>query len=564
MAEGEYIKKAVRYAYEVVEGKRPACKWVRLACERQLHDLARDDWGWMFSEYRAEHICRFAQKLPHVQGRWKTANIELEPWQCFMLTTIFGWVEPYKNREEELRNARRFRKALIVLPRKNSKTTIAAIVALFLLGPDREPGAEVYSAAKTRDQAKIAWSIAHRMVQRTHTLQENFGITPMAHSIVCEREGSFYRALSRDADSLEGLNVHGGIIDELHVHPDREVWDVIDNGITARQQPLIFAISTEGDRSEGIFVDQVKYVQEILAGNHEDESYFGIYYGLDPEDDWRLESSWIKANPNWGISVSPREMADKFREAEQLPSAQTTFLTKRLNVRVGAGNAYFNMLAWRSLCADESLRIEDLRGTPCYVTVDLASKSDLTAVMIAFRKSGHYYVFGRYFLPEGALEKGRPNSEFYRSWQIEERLTVTQGPSTDYATVEQAVQDWWALYKPYHVGVDPGYNAEQFRQNMEKAGLRIIEVSHNVMQFSEPMKFLASMLPAGRIHHNGDPVLSWAMGNVTARVDAKDNVYPRKAHPDNKIDPAVSLIANLSLWARQQVKPEPRILVLGA
>lgn len=539
----DYVAIAETYAHQVIAGRIPACKWVRLACERQGRDIerAKAGWEWKFSRERAARVCRFIEKLPHVEGRWSSKTIILEPWQCFQLTTIFGWVDD--------EGFRRFRKALMVEPRKQSKTTRAAAVALYLLCADGEPGAQVYSAAKTRDQARIAWSVAQKMVQRTPGLRSRFGVEAGAHSITCEREGSYYKSLSRDADSLEGLNVHGAVIDELHVHPDREVWDVIDNGITARKQPLIFAISTEGDASAGIFVDQVKYAQTILEGNHTDDSYFAIYYGLDAEDDWTLESSWQKANPNWDVSVSPREMRDKFREAEQLPSAQQTFLTKRLNVRVGAGNAYFNMLAWRTLCRKD-MQIEDFRGCPCVVTVDLASKSDLTAVMAVFRRAGHFYAFGRYYLPESAVEPGKPNHEFYRSWKIEELLIVTETPTTDYARVESDLIAFWREYKP-EIGVDPGYQGEHFRQNIERAtGRPCVEVPNNTGTMNEPMMELGAMIVSGRVHHDGDKVLDWAMGNVMAKKDYKERVFPTKAHPDNKIDPAVALIANMHIQLR--------------
>lgn len=541
----DYCAIADDYIERVLFGEQPACRWVRLACERQRRDLARQGepgWPWKFDKRAAAKFCYFAERMPHVEGRWKSKTIQLEPWQCFIFTTIFGWVDDA--------GLRRFRKALVVIPRKNSKTTCAAIVALYLLVADREPGAQVYSAAKTRDQARLAWSVAHKMVQRTPALRDYFGLQAMAHSIVCDREGGFYKPLSRDADSLEGLNVHGALVDELHVHPDREVWDVIDNGITARSQPLIFAISTEGDASAGIFVDQVKYIQAILDGQHEDESYFAIYYGLDVEDDWTNPEVWPKANPNWGVSVSAREMQDKFREAQQLPSAQATFLTKRLNVRVGAGKAYFNMLAWRQVCKDESLSIEQFQGEQCIVTVDLASKSDLTCAMKVFRRGGHYYVFGDYYLPQSAVEPGMPNHELYRGWRIAERLHVTEGSRTDYEFLERDLLAFHEEYRPQRMGGDPNYNAEQFRQHMEAAGVTFVEIPHSVKQFSEPMKDLAALIVSGRIHHNGDPILDWALGNVTAKTDVKGNVYPRKDHPDKKIDPAVALIANMSEQSR--------------
>lgn len=533
------MRDATHYAEQVVAGNIVACKWVQLACERQLkdRDLERKGGQWKFDEQKASRICDFVERLPHVEGKWDTKNIVLQPWQCFILTTLFGWEDDQHNR--------RFRKALSVIPRKSSKTTLAAVVALYLLSVDNELGAQVYSAAKTREQARISWEIAKRMVEHSPGMMSRFGLKPMAHSITRASVGSYYKPLSRDADSLEGLNVHGGIIDELHVHPDREVWDVIDNGIAARRQPLIFAISTEGDASAGIFVDQVRYIQSILNGHHKDDSYFGIYYGLDPEDDWTLEENWVKANPNLGVSVSLREMRDKFTEAKQLPSAQATFLTKRLNVRVGAGSSYFNMFAWRQLCHKPGLTLDSMKGNPCIITVDLASKSDLTSVIIVFRNGGHYYVFGKHYLPECAVETGMPNHEFYRSWRIMDRLIVTTGSRTDYGEVERDVLELRDRFKPQRIGIDPNYNGEHFRQNMESAGVTIVEVPHTIARFSEPMKDLASLIASGRVHHDGDPVLDWALGNVTTRVDAKGNVYPRKSHIDNKIDPAVALIGNM-------------------
>lgn len=544
----DYVREANNYAEQVLAGRIPACRWVKLACERQLNDLGRAGFAWHFDTAKAARICDFIERLPHVEGKWKSKTIVLEPWQCFILTTLFGWVDD--------EGFRRFRKALTVIPRKSSKTTIAAAVALYLLAADKEPGAQVYSAAKTRDQAKISWEIARKMVQRSTGMRSRFGLDPMAHSIVRENEGSYYKPLSRDADSLEGLNIHGGIIDELHVHPDREVWDVIDHGIASRRQPLIFAISTEGDASAGIFVDQVRYVQSILQQQHTDDSYFGIYYGLDESDDWTLEESWIKANPNWGVSVSPREMRDKYREAQQLPAAQATFLTKRLNVRVGAGSAYFNMLAWRHACKDPTLNINDFRGVPCIVTIDLASKSDLTSMVAVFQKGAHFYVFGKHYLPDSAVEPGMPNHEIYRGWRKQEKLIVTSGPRTDYAHLERDVLEFRDKFRPRLIGLDPNYNAEHFRQNMEAAGVTIIEVPHTVQRFSEPMKDLASLMVSGRIHHDGDPVLDWAIGNVTAKIDVKGNVYPRKDHQDNKIDPAVALIANMGEHLRMVEAPK--------
>lgn len=539
----DYCAEGLKYAQQVVSGEIPACEWVRLACQRQISDLERQDWKWRFDQECGNRVCRFLERLPHVKGRWRTKTIKLEPWQCFFITALFGWVD-----EEGLR---RFRKALIVVPRKNAKSTICAALALFLLCADGEPGAEVYSAAVTRDQAKIAWESAKLMVKRSPEMQDYFGIEPLAHSIAIEHEGSSYKPLSRDADSLEGLSPHAAVIDELHAHKTREVFDVLDEATGARRQPLIFMISTEGDSTEGVFAEQVEYGQQVLRSSHEDDSYFSLIYTIDKEDEWTSPDAWRKANPNLGVSVFEQDMEIRCRQAIANADSQASFLTKRLNVRVGAGNAFFNMLAWTTICQDPTLRLENFYQQPCLMHLDLASKKDLTAKIYLFKRGEEYVVFGRYYLPGDVIIAGSQNYDFYRGWAERNYLTLTDGNRTDYSTVEfHAVEDM-RNFQLRAVGVDPLYNAEQLTQRLKDIhGLPMQEVPHNVPTFSEPMKVLEALIVAGKIKHNGDPVLAWAMGNVVAKRDAKDNVYPRKTRDANKIDPAVALIAAMSLQLR--------------
>lgn len=552
----DYPLIAHEYAESVVSGSTPACKWVRLACERHLRDLARDDWQWKYVPKKAWDICFFVEQLPHIKGRWPSRNIVLEKWQCFFLCVIFGWVDG--------EGFRRFRNALVVIPRKNGKTLIAAAIALYLLALDQEPGAEVYSAATTRDQARICWTLAKKMVERTPAFRDKFGVEPLAHSITVEGNAAFFQPLSRDANSLEGLNPHGVIVDELHAHKTREVFDVMDEAEGARSQPLKFIISTEGDQQVGVFADQVTYLEQILLGNHEDDSYFGAIWTCDEEDDWITETAWAKANPNLyvldarGVPTMLRSLEARVRRAKHDPASQASFKTKRLNIRAGAAAAYFNILAWESLCKDESLRMEQFAGAPCMSTIDLGSKSDLTCHIKTFRgtgrigKLGDYYVFGSYYLPSDTLMEGHPNYDFYRGWKARGVLTITGEARTDYELIQHEVAQFQKQFKPYHVGVDPNYNALQFSQNMEKAGVNIIDLPHNPTQFSGAMKDLASYILEGRVHHNGDPILAWAIGNTVCKPNWKGDVYPVKSRPDSKIDPAVELIASISLWNRTE------------
>lgn len=532
----DYAAIGREYAQRVVAGDIPACEWVRLACQRQLEDLERTDWEYVFDSQRAWKVCYFIEQLPHIEGKWKTVTIQLEPWQCFLLTTIFGWI----SRDT---GYRRFRKALVLIPRKNGKSLLAAAIGLYLLAIDGEPGAKIFSAATTRDQAKISWNIAKKMAQRSPGFCDEFGVEALAHSIIVENNAASYVPLSRDVDTLEGLNPHGAVIDELHAHKTRELFDVLDEATGARTQPLMFIISTEGDNSTGVFAEQVNYAQITLRAKPEDrdESYFALIYTIDPEDSWTTTEAWRKANPNLGVSVFEDALAIRCKQAQKNAASQASFLTKRLNVRVGAGEAYFNMLAWRTVCKNERSQIEDFYGQPCVIGLDLASESDVAAKIYMFQRGGKIHVFGKYYLPEDAVDKGNPNYDFYRGWVEHDYLTLTPGPATDFEFIERDLLEDREMFQLSEVGYDPA-QAFYLVTRLLAAGLPLIKVPQQVTALSDPMKEVAKKILGGKIIHNGDPVLDWMVGNVVARIDAKENVYPRKARNENKIDGAVAMI----------------------
>lgn len=542
----DFVARGLRYAEDVISGAIPACKWVRLACQRQLDDLKRTDWEWTFDPDRANRICEFIELLPHVKGRWKTKTITLEAHQCFRLTVVFGWVNAG--------GIRRFRKVLVVIPRKNGKTTEAAGVGIYGTALDKEPGAEVYAAAVTRDQVtgpSGVFTVARQLVERCTGLRERFGVTPHRSAITVLSDGSAFKPVSRDAGALEGFNTHFGIIDELHAHKTREVFDVIDESTGARSQPLLYIISTEGDDPNGVFAEQVEYGQQVLEAKPEDrdagaESFFFIYYSIDPEDDWTTPEAWAKANPNLGVSIFTRDLEVRCAQARKNAASQASFLTKRLNVRVGAGEAFFNMLAWGRLCKDESIGPEDFYGQPCFVTIDLASKIDLAVKMLVFEKNGLLYLFAKHYLPERQLEKGHPNYDVYRGWATKEYITLTEGDIIDYEFIERDLLEDAQNYQILKVGIDP-HNATQFNTRMQAQGLPIEEISQGILSLSEPAKELAARIIAGKVRHDGDPVLNWMIGNAIPKKDANDNVKLRKARDASKIDGAITAVMGTKL-----------------
>ena len=310
----EHVEAGLEYARQVVKGEIPACHWTRLACERQLRDLERDDLVWKPEE--AEKFCRFVELMPHVKGRWSTKTIKLEPWQSFNYSAVFGWY-----RKDGLR---RFRTVYLEVARKNTKSTMTAPVGLWMLGPEKEEGAEVYSAATTRDQAKIVFSIAKQMARKTPGYSKKFAVDINAHNLSSIPTNSKFEPLSADANSLDGLNTLCALIDELHAHKTRKVYDVLETSTGARLQPLLWAITTAGFNRAGICFELHVYLKKILEGVQKDDSFYGIIYSIDDDDDWRDEEVWKKANPNWNVSVIPDDMRRLADKAKVMASARIT------------------------------------------------------------------------------------------------------------------------------------------------------------------------------------------------------------------------------------------------
>ena len=563
MANSSYAATAKQYAQSVVTGAIPACHWVQLACQRQLNDLAR--FKGRDSPYRfnpklsdrngrgfrpADNLCAFIERLPHVKGPLAGEPISLEPWQVFILTTVFGWVTPD--------GKRRFRRSYIEVPRGNAKSTLSSAVALYMLAADHEGGAEVYSLATTRDQARIVFGDAQTMARRSPGFRTRFSVNVGAHNMHVLASGSKFEALSAEGSTLDGLNIHFGCVDELHAHKTRTVYDVVETGTGKRDNSLLWVITTAGSNRAGICYEVRTFVSKLLDGVFEDDTQFGIIYGLDDGDDWTSENALIKANPNWGISVRPEILGPLQAKAMQLPSAVNNFKTKHLNEWVNADTAWMDMRAWDA-CADTSLDIDNFIGQPCWIGLDLASKTDIAALILIFAHpeiADAYLTFGKYYLPEDTVH-GAGNSQ-YSGWMRIDRLTVTPGNVIDFSWIEADLLDMASRFAIQAVAFDP-FQATQLSTRMLAEGLPMIEVRPTVLNFSEPMKILEALVLQKKLAHDGDPVLTWMASNVVAHLDVKDNIYPRKERPENKIDGIVALIMALS----RAIKPGDAV-VLGA
>ena len=536
------VEAAMQYARDVVAGEIPACKWTIAACKRQLDDLARQDsdaWPFRFDVSKAERVCKFIELLPHFKGKWAGTPIRLGAWQAFILSTVFGWVS-------KADGTRRFKTAYIEVPRKNGKSTFTSPVGLYMLAADGEGGADCYSAATTRDQARIVWDAAKEMARRSPDLCKTLGLGIQAHNLNVVATASKFESLSAEGDTLDGLNIHFAAVDELHAHKTRAVWDVLVTATGSRVQPLIWAITTAGSNRAGICYEVRTYLTKVLDQVAEDETFFGIIYSIDDGDDWTSEDAWRKANPNYGASVSPEDMARKCAYAMQMPSAANNFLTKHLNVWVNSDSSWMDMRAW-DRCADPDLSLDDFAGQPCFIGLDLASKIDLAAKCYVFRKEvddkPHFYAFWVFYLPEDAAEDGR-NSQ-YSGWARDGRLVLTPGQVLDFEYLKRDLREDVSRFDIQEVDYDP-FQATQLSQEMLAEGFPMVEFRPTVLNFSEPMKEWEKLVLEGRFHHNGCPAMAWQVSNVVCHLDAKDNIYPRKERPENKIDGPVATITALA------------------
>ena len=544
-----YVENARRYAEGVVAGVTPACAYVRQACQRQLNDLAAPPAGYRFDEARASEICRFTELCPHIKGPLASRGetLKLEGWQVFILTTVFGWVDEDGNR--------RFRHVYIEVPRGNGKSALSSTVGLFMLALDGEAGAEVYSAATTRDQARIVFRDAQAMARKMPKFLAALGVEVTAQAIVQMRSSSSFKALSADGHTLDGLNIHLAVVDELHAHKSRDVHDVLESGMGKRPQSLLWEITTAGFNKHGVCYEVRDYAIKVLGGVVDDQAAtatFAIVYTIDEGDDPYSEEALRKANPNWGVSVDPAVVVQAAMKAQQSSQRRTNYLTKHLNVWVDANSALFDTQHWRK-CEDKALDEADFAADECAMGLDLASKIDIAARVNVYRRQidgkTHFYVFPRFYLPRAAIEEDR--HPMYRGWEMQGDIYATPGETTDFGIIEDEIRADGPGLNLLAVATDP-WQAQQMIQNLKRDGMPAEEYRQTVQNMSEATKTLDAIMREGRVHHPGNAVLNWMIGNVVGHYDAKENVYPRKELPANKIDGAVALIMALGWFLKQE------------
>lgn len=537
-----------QYIDDVLSGEIPACLYVRQACQRHKDDLengaAR---GLYFDEGAGQHIIDFFSFLQHSKGKWAGETIQLEPWQMFILWCVFGWMRSD--------GTRRFRTVYEEVARKNGKSTKLAGIGLYLLVADGEAGAEVYSAATKMEQAKIIHQEAIRMVRKSVSLKKRCGVH--INNIHVDSTASKFEPLGADAKTLDGLNLHGGLVDELHAHADSSIWDVLRSAMGSRTQPLLYAITTAGFNSQCFCKQQRDYIISILAGQVEDDSMFGIIYTLDEADDWKDESVWIKSNPNLGVSVSIDDMREMAKEAVESAEKRNNFLTKKLNIWTTQHVSYFNIEKWNN-CPKHTKTLYDFAGRTCIIGLDLASKIDIAAQVCIFPCSdGTYEILPYFYCPEeNARLRSKTDRVPYLQWAENGHLVLTPGSKIDTNFIVSDIVNIFKTCDVLMVGFDPwGFAA--FQDMLLNEGIEtrnLVEIRPLIQYLSEPTKELAADILVGKVIHNDNPVMNWMVANTVVYVDPNENVRPVKNKSSEKIDGVMALLSAKAILMQQ--KPE--------
>ncbi len=495
-----------------------------------------------FDEKKAQKAIKFIESLKHTKGRWAGVKFELLDWQREIISKIFGTVKANGKRQ--------YRTCYVEIPKKQGKSELAAAIALLLLHADGEMGGEVYCAGADRQQASIVFNVAAGMVRQEPLLEKRSKIVNSQKRIVAHKTDSIYAALSSETCTKHGLNPSGVIIDELHAHPNRDLYDVLVEGTdVAREQQLVFIITTAGIHDVNSIGWQVHdYACSVRDGIVEDKTFLPIIYGAEEDDDWTDPEVWKKANPSFGHIFDIENLENHFQSVVNDPVRQNNFRRFRLNQWVGQVSRYFSMDKW-DLGANPQFDVESLLKRPCYGGLDLSSTLDLTAFVLVFppqHKDEKWKILPHFYVPEDTImEKSKTDKVPYLMWKQAGLLTATPGNVIDYAFIRRDVQNAGKIYNLQELAYDPWGAVKLATELGEEDGIPMVEHRQGFKSMSPPTKELHKMILGDQIAHNGHPILRWCANNFVAKIDAAENVKPDKEKATQRIDGVVALIMGL-------------------
>ncbi len=534
----------VEYWNQMEKGEVIVCQKVKKTYQHIIRLLESNDSEWYYSNQRANHIIEFAENYcRHSKGKMGGQRIVLELWEKAALAIIFGFVN--------IEGIRKYQKAVLIVAKKNGKSLIASIIGLYLQIGDGEPGPEIYAVATKRDQAKIIWQSSKAMVRKSPVLRKR--IKPLTHELdSSEYNDGVFKPLASDSDTLDGLNVHGVLMDEFHQWKNgRPLYDIMADGITAREQPLIFMCSTAGTIREDIY-DEIYEESEITINGYEledgykDERSIYLVYELDKRAEWQDERCWQKANPGLGTIKNERSLREKVERAKKNHSLVKNLVCKEFNIRETATESW---LSFDELNNPQTFDIAKLSPKYGIGGSDLSSTTDLTNATLIFKvvDDPHIYVEQMYWLPEELLEKRAHEDHIpYDKWYEQGYLRVSPGNKIHYKEVKKwfvEMNEQYGIYIPFH-GYDAWsavYYVEDMRDYFGKNAMEA--VYQGTKTLSSPMKILGADLRAHLVVYNNNPILKWCLSNTTIIVDKNNNIQPNKgASSLKRIDGTAGLL----------------------
>lgn len=539
------MKRFDSYVADVLDGRRVAGKLEILAVERHVRDLDEGPKrGLHFDPGAAQRVIRYLEMLRLYEGQWRGQFMRLAPWQVFCIGSVFGW-----KRDDGLR---RFRRAYDEVARKNGKSSMLAGLADYMLMADGEQqeddsfkleGApQVWSAATGYSQASIVLTQAGEIAKMSGLDGRHLRV--LMDRILCPRTSGYFRALHAKHGRLDGWNPHFGIVDEMHEHPDRGLWDVLDSGMGSRRQPLLWGITTAGVGTTGFCREMHDYAEDVLRGEIEDDNFFAIIYTIDEDDDWHDRECWPKANPGLGYAKLASYLDAQYTEAKNQPSKRADFQRKQLNIWTSSYEAWLTPEMWAR--GNGKIVEAELEGRPCYAGLDVGSTQDLTAASLAFppvEAGERWKLVRRVWCPEENLDDRASRDRVpYRAWADAGLIRLIPGEVFDddfaLAELDELAKVFWitALY------YDP-WSARNIANKLSDGGMTCIELRPTIANLSPVCKWYEKKLMLGEINHGEHPVLTWMAGNVQLYRDANDNVRPQKAKSKGRID---GIMADLS------------------
>lgn len=518
---------------EIVTSKRVRKVYFKLAKEIEEPD---ENSPYYFDEEVGERPIRFIETFCKQSQGTIGAPLKLELFQKAFVQAIFGFLEKDTG-------YRRFRETMFLVGRKNGKSTLLAGIALYMLIADYEGAAEIYSVATKKDQAKKVLTEAINMIKQSPELRAV--LKKRRNDVYFPATSSYFEALASDSNTLDGLNAHAVIIDELHAIRDRNLYEVMKQSTSSRRQPLVIMITTAGTVRESIFDDMYEFACDVADGKKTDDTFLPILYELDARDEWTNPEMWIKANPGLGTIKQFKTLAAFVERAKNNPADLPGVLCKDFNVRENDSKVW---LSFEQIKNDAVFEMDDVYNTYAIGGCDLSATTDLTAATLIIRKPNDdtVFVLQQYFLPRKRIElldERNTNEAPYRLWADRGLLTICEGNRVNYSDVTAWFCQMRDEYKidAFKIGYDralAGYWVDEMKSN----GFDMEAVAQGSFTWSQPMREMGAALDGKKVNYNNNPVLIWCLSNTAVKKSGLNNIQPIKITDKRRIDGAVSLL----------------------